>query len=204
MLGLPKSTEVKHQLPKSRIFTTLQFSNAEQELFNADISRMDIVHEISSATLAVEETETVHSIFVVQVLLKKLDYNPTNIVRLSKLIDQNMVFLLRLEGKACLAVYLTKLLTSPFQPINELQLNLNGLNLEQIWQNIVLQIGNIQLVKNRTIEEQIHINDEMRRLERQIETLTAKVWNEKQPHKKYQMNIELQKLRAELQSLLEA
>lgn len=203
MLGLPKSTEVKHQLPKSKIFTTLQFSNAEQELFNADISRMDIIHEVSSATMAIEETETVHSIFIVQVLLKKLDYNPNNMVRLSKLIDQNMVFLLRHEERACLTVYLTKLLTSPFQPISDLQLTLNGLNLEQIWQNIVLQIGNIQLVKNRTIEEQIHINDETKRLDRQIEALTARVWNERQPHKKYQMNMELQKLKADLQSLLE-
>ena len=47
MLGLPKSTEIKKQLPKTAIYTRFSMNAAAKEKFDSDISRLTIVNEVS-------------------------------------------------------------------------------------------------------------------------------------------------------------
>ncbi|HRT83005.1 MAG TPA: DUF4391 domain-containing protein, partial [Oscillospiraceae bacterium] len=49
MLGLPKSTELHRPLPKKTIYEKFQLNTAAKEKIDADISRLTIVNEISSA-----------------------------------------------------------------------------------------------------------------------------------------------------------
>ena len=51
MLGLPKQTEIKRQLPKSAIYTKFQMNNVQKEKIDADISKMVLVNEILPSTV---------------------------------------------------------------------------------------------------------------------------------------------------------
>ena len=59
MLGLPKSTELSKQLPKKAIYEKFNMNTAAKEKFDADISRINIVAEISPNTVNITKGKTV-------------------------------------------------------------------------------------------------------------------------------------------------
>ena len=67
MLGLPKATELNKQLPKKAIYAKFQMNTAAKDRFDADISRINIVGEISPNTVGIAAGENVATIFVLLV-----------------------------------------------------------------------------------------------------------------------------------------
>ena len=194
MLGLPKSTELSQQLPKTRIFAKFDLRSSQKDRFDEDISRMAIVNVISQRTIpALPPGEKVESIYVLEVLLKKQDYDPRNIQLLSKLIPQNILFLLRYEDKVQLAIFHTKLLTGDWGP--EPEVILSGLDLDATWEGIVKMVGTIEVEEGNTLEEQIHYDEARAKLLKRIEDLEAKSRNEKQTRRRLELFEELQELK---------
>lgn len=198
MLGLPKSTELSKQLPKTAIYRKFNMSNAEKEKFDADISRLSIVAEISPQTLSITVGETVQSVYVLLVSLKKKDFNDNTIIKVTKLINQNMLLVLESEGESKLAIYHTKLIQSEWKPTDELQLSLNGLNLDEIWESIVVQVGGIDVEDGNTLEQQIVVNEQQAKLKKEIERLEKLARKETQPKKKFEIVQKIKKLKEEL------
>ena len=197
MLGLPKSTELSQQLPKTRIFAKFDLRSSQKDRFDEDISRMVIVNVISQRTIpALPPGEKVESIYVLEVLLKKQDYDPRNIQLLSKLIPQNILFLLRYEEKVQLAIFHTKLLAGGWGP--EPEVILSGLDLDAAWECIVKMVGTIEVEEGNTLEEQIHYDEERAKLLKRIEDLEAKSRSEKQTRRRLEMFEELQELKKQL------
>ena len=56
MLGLPKATELSRQLPKKAIYAKFSMNTAAKNRFDADISRITIVNEISPSTVAINNS----------------------------------------------------------------------------------------------------------------------------------------------------
>ena len=105
MLGLPKATEMSKQLPKKAIYTRFQMNAAAKDKIDADISRITIVNEIAPNKVNIPAGEVVKNFFVLLVSLKKKDYDERNIATLSKLIPQNILFILEYDGESRLAIY---------------------------------------------------------------------------------------------------
>lgn len=197
MLGLPKSTELSQQLPKTRIFAKFDLRTSQKDRFDEDISRMSIVNVISPRTIpALPVGEKVESIYVLEMLLKKQDYDPKNIQLLSRLIPQNMLFLLRFEDKVQLAIFHTKLLTSEWG--QEPEIILTGLDMDAVWEGIVKMVGTIEVEEGNTLEEQIHYDEERAKLLKRIEDLEVKSRAEKQTRKRLEMFEELKDLKRQL------
>lgn len=196
MLGLPKSTEIKKIIPKNALFAKLNMNTAAKEKFDADIRRITLVGEVSKNTVAISQGETVASFFVLLVSLKQEKYDEKNIILLSKLIDQNMLLVLEYENKAKLAVYHTKLLTSEWKPTEEYNLTLTGLDLDTVWQNIVVQIGQVKIEQGNTLDEQIAQDEQRLKLEKEIAKLEKKARAEKQPKKKFELVQKIKELKA--------
>lgn len=201
MLGLPKSTEIKKIIPKNALFAKFNMNTASKEKFDTDIRRITLIGEISKNTVAISQGETVTSFFVLLVSLKQEKYDERNIVLLSKLIDQNMVLVLEYENKAKLAIYHTKLMTSDWKPTNEYNLTLSGLDLDAVWQNIVVQIGQVEIEQGKTLDEQIATDELRKKLINEIDKLDKKARSEKQPKKKFELAAEVKKLKKQLDKL---
>ena len=69
-----------------------------------------------------------------------------------------------------------------------------GLNLYAVWENIVSTIGDFSVDKDKSLTEQIKIDDERDKLLRQIEALERQMKATKQPRRKRELFVELQKL----------
>ena len=196
MLGLPQSTEVKRPLPKSQLFKRFDWKPSQRESFDGQVSRLDFVHWIAPRTLpAIAEGAEVKEIFVIEVTLKTRDFDPKNIVLLAKSIPQRVIYLLHFEDEAMLAVYHSKLFISTWQPIENVTLPLNGLNLDAVWQNIVAYIGQFSVEQENSLTEQIKIDEERDKLLRQIAAIERQMNSTKQPRRKRELFIELQKLK---------
>lgn len=196
MFGLPENSYIGKQLPKAAIYAKFAMTSAERERFDADVSRITIANVINTRHLA--EGKDVKSIYVFAIQLKRKEYDAKNIVALTKLIEQNIVFALMYEGETQLAVYCTRLITSEWLPDTDVVISLNGLNLDNVWDNIISKIGSINVVGNNSIIEQIVLDDAYNKLLKQIEELEKKARVEKQPRKKLELFEQLKELKKKI------
>ncbi|MCH5272362.1 MAG: DUF4391 domain-containing protein [Lachnospiraceae bacterium] len=195
MLGLPKATELNKQLPKNAIYAKFQMNTAAKERMDRDISRIYIVNEVSAAKVNLSEGEQVKSFFVMSVLLKRKDFDEKNIITLSKLIPQNMVMVLEHEREVKLVTYRTKLLQTSWLPKDNVSLEIKGLDLDSVWENIIVQIGGLTVEQGNTIDEQISINEQRSKLQKEIARLEKLARAEKQPKKKFELVQQINKLK---------
>ncbi len=195
MLGLPKGAELSKQLPKKAIYEKFGMSNPAKEKFDADISRINIVAEISPNTVSIAGGETVSAIFVLQVILKHKEFDPKTISLISKLIDQNMLLVLDCEGERKLAIHHTKLIQTDWMSADDCTVNLTGLNLDTVWENLITQVGGIEIEEGHSLDEQIIIDEQKAKREKEIARLEKLARAEKQPKKKFELVQQIKRLK---------
>ena len=193
VLNLPTQTEINKPLPKNAIFQKLMLNTAQKESFDNDISRIYIANEISERTINITKGETIDSIFVLLVHLKRKEYADKNITILSKMIDRNIVYLMKFEEEYQLGIYHTKLIKSAWS--SSPTLTITGLNLDMVWDNIVMNIGDVTVNEGNTLVEQIMEDDHKAKLSKQIERLEKQARAEKQPKKKFELVQEIKNLK---------
>jgi hypothetical protein len=202
MLKLPTSTILNKSLTKKAIFAKFDVKPAARDKFDADISKISIVHEISPVTTGIVKGENVEAFFVLLVTLKHKHFDEKSIVLLSRLISQKMLFVLSYNDKAKLAVYHTKFMQSDWSPMDELSIELSGSNLDTVWENMIAQAGNIVVEPGKTLDEQIRLNEERKKLQQRIDSLERLARAEKQPRKKFELVQEIKKLENEMIAIL--
>lgn len=199
MLGLPQSTEVKRPLPKAQLYKRFDWKPSQRESFDGDVARLDFVNWIAPRTLpAIVEGTEVKEIFVIEVSLKNRDFDTKNIVLLAKSIPQRVIYLLRFEDEAMLAVYHSKLFTAPWQPLASATVALSGLNLDAVWQSLVSSIGQFSVEQDYSLTEQIKVDEQRDKLRRQIAVLERQMNATKQPRRKRELFSTISILKAKL------
>lgn len=193
MLGLPKSTEMNKQLPKKAIYAKFQMNTASKDKVDADISRIVIVNEISPSRINIPAGEEVGSFFVLLVALKKKDFDEKTIAALSKLIPQNILFVLEFEGQSKLAVYRTKLMQTDWKPTESCTLELRGLTLDKVWENAIRSLELGVWNEELSLDENLALHERREKLEKEIAKLEKQARAEKQPKKKFEL---VQRVRA--------
>lgn len=195
MLNLPEITELHKPLPKSQIYKKFQFSNSQQTKFDADISRIDIVNEVSSRTIpSIQQGKKINSIYVLSVTLKTKDYDSKNIEKISKIIPQNLVFALQYEEEIQLAVFCEKIFTTSWIHETKAKLELKGLNFDEVWENIIKQIEGGEWDSNLSLSENIELKEKKEKLKKEIDVLKKKMKNEKQFNRQIEIKAEIRRL----------
>ena len=200
MLGLPKSTEMSKQLPKKAVYAKFQMNTAEKEKIDANISRITIVNEITPAKINIPAGEKVGSFFVLLVALKRKDFDEKTVATLSKLIPQNILFVLEFEGQSKLAIYHAKLMQTDWKPTESCTIELRGLNLDKVWENIVVDIGGVSIADGNTLDEQIAADERRQKIEKEIAKLEKQARAEKQPKKKFELVQQIKELKRKMVS----
>jgi len=210
MYGLPPSTLINKPLYKKAVFerstygrfdTSKKFNlkATERDRFDADISRMALVARVSTATVpALTKGKEIEGFYVLQVVLKRKDYDSKNILMLQKLIPQKLIFALQFEEQTQFCIFHTRLQQSAWMATDEAVITLQGLTLDDVWNNIVATIGGLDAQAEESIEEQIIQREQLEKLLRQIESLEKQCRTEKQTRKKYELHQQIIKLKEKL------
>ncbi len=186
-------------MPKKAIYAKFDLKPGQRDGFDADVARIDIVAVVSPATIpALSEGAEVKEFYVLEVQLKRKEYDAKNILLLSRLIAQNMVFALRYEDQVQFAIFHTRLFTTDWQAAGQAVLPLSGLNLDAVWENIVKEIGQIEVAGGNTLVGQIEADERKAKLLAQIATLERKMANEKQPRRKREYFVQIKELKEQI------
>ena len=196
LLGLPKSTELSKPLPKTVLYAKFSLSAAERARVDADISRMVIVHEVSHARLNIAAGEEVSVFFVLHVFLKCKNFDQRVISMLFKLIPQHLVMILEFEGEVRLAVFRGHLFLSGWQKVSGLSLELSGLDMDKVWDGVVMQVGSISVSDGRGLDDQIAEDERRQKTLKEIEILEKKARAESQPRRKFELVLKIKRLQA--------
>ena len=198
MLGLPERTELSSQLSKKLVYKRCSLNSKQQERFDQDVSRMVIVNEVSPRTVAIPEGAETKLFFVLRVDLKTADYDKKNIEFLSRIVPQHLLLVLQFEGKARLAVFRQVLMQTEWLNVEDFGITLDGSDLDQIWQHVIMTIGQFELHDGNDIDTQIEQDERNRKLLAQIDALQKKAMREKQPRKKWDLMQQVKELKQRL------
>ena len=199
MFQLPPATAINKPLYKKAVFEKFNLKATERDRFDADISRMALVARVSSATVpALTKGKEIEGFYVLQVALKRKDYDSKNILMLQKLIPQKMVFAMQYDEQTQFCIFHTRLQQSEWIPTDETSIPLQGLTLDDVWNNIVATIGGLDVQAEESIEEQIIHREQQEKLLRQIESLEKQCRTERQTRRKYELHQQITKLKEKL------
>ena len=199
MFQLPPATAINKPLFKKAVFEKFNLKATERDRFDTDISRMALVARVSSATVpALTKGKEIEGFYVLQVALKRKDYDTKNILMLQKLIPQKMVFAMQYEEQTQFCIFHTRLQQSEWMLTSEAAIPLQGLSLDDVWNNIVAIIGGLDTLAEESIEEQIIHREQREKLLRQIESLEKQCRTERQTRRKYELHQQIVKLKEQL------
>lgn len=208
MLGLPASTEIHKQLPKTALAHKFNLKPDERRLLDANVSRLELVNQVSPQTIPALAAGTgVKGIYVLKVALKVRDYDEQVARLILRLIPQKVVLCLAFEEEVQLAFLHEKLLVSSWRSVatygDATSLKLEGADLDAVWLGFKRQIADIVFedgteVTESTLSQALKKVEEREDLRKLIERLEKAINTEKQPRRKFTLHQEIQKLRKKL------
>lgn len=213
MLDFPKSTVFNKRIPKQKFYVNLDVASSLERQFVQEIDTIYWRNKLSPDTLNVSTGEYVTEIEVIEVLLKQQEISKNVIEVIDREIPYHLVFILRYkemgqiwisykegsksrEGKFKVDRYYK----TDWQPYEDLSLKIDGLNLDKVYENFMLQTagGKLQLENGSDIKEAVNKSKEIEKLEAKIKSLETKIRNEKQYNQQVRLIGELRKVKSQL------
>lgn len=203
MLGLPASTEKRKVITKKKVFEHFgaDMSVERRKSFDADIGRITLVNEVSPVSVNIAAGEDVQSFFVILIALRKKDYDKQNVAFIAKMFGQKLLLVLEYEEKQQLAIWQTRLILKDWVAPESLTVELTGLDLDKVWENIVAGAAGVEVEQGRTLDEQLVRQQKQQKQEKEIARLEKQAWAEKQPRRKMELVQQRKKLEEEYSGL---
>lgn len=201
MISFPERCKVNKFIPKKTFYEKIGLSTSVKDDFVNYIEKIIWLYKLSEETIGITKTDKTEEIQVFELTLKS-KIIPKNIIRIiTKSIPYKILFVLKFENEFCYAIRVVEDIY--FTEWNEeITMNLVGLNLDDIYKDIVKSI-----IKEQDNDEEfeyiINKKNKFDELYKKIEQLNNKINNEKQFNKKVELNLELQKLNKEMEELID-
>ena len=145
------------------------------------------------------------------VTLKKKEFDGKVIEAIARQNKHELVFLLLYpsegtdEREAQLAVFRGRLYRSPWMPETNISLAAQGFSLEEIMAGFIEQIAltedTAKNAENISINERLHLQEQIEKLTKLIEKTERAVWKEVQPKKRFDLYQKLKRYKQELEEL---
>ena len=139
------------------------------------------------------------------IALKNQEFDGKVVEAIARQNDHNLLFLLSCEGSQQLALYHNKLYRTPWMSADNIELKLNGLSLDEIWDSFIEQIAlyeeRAEKVDSLSIDERLALQEQITKLEKLIKKTEAAAWKEQQPKKKFELYSKLKNYKRKLEEL---
>lgn len=200
MLGFPASTEFGKRIPKQKFYEKIDISPALKRVFVEQIKLVYWRNKLAAATLNIPAGQTVSEIEVIEIKLTQPQIDEAVLRQIDKEIPYHILFVLSCGEKVqawtgCkevsesskAAFKVNRFYHTEWMPENELTIKIDGLNLDAVWENFIIQVGGVELEHGNSLEEQIAQDERKEKLMKEIEKLEKQARNEKQPRKKFEL-----------------
>ena len=194
-----EKSQINKFIPKNALLENTKASPSTITTFNEDIKKIRIINQLSPSTIHIDEGKAIKSIFFIEVELKHKEYRKSSIQLLDKLINQSKIMVLTFENEYKIVVNKVNLIESKWSSKEEIYLQIEGLNLDKVYENFIRKIGNIEAEENKNIEDQIKQKEEKDKLIKQIQRLEKQAYKETQPRKKFELKKEIDSLKQKIE-----
>ena len=216
MLGFPVSTEFNKRIPKQKFYDNLDVSPTLRRVFVDQIRLVYWRNKLGASTLNIAAGEAVTEIEVFEVRLNEPKLDEAVLKQIDKEIPYHILFILTCDGKAqawigykeaaasgSSAFKVNRYYHTDWMPEDELQLHINGLNMDAVYESLVRQIAEDKLLSEsgESLKEAVERDEKKKQLEKQIAALESKIRREKQLNRQMEMNVELKRIKSILRQL---
>lgn len=211
MLALPQTTEFNKRIPKQKFYGHINANVAIKSQFAAQVKTIYWRNKIAASTLNIDAGTIMPEIEVFEVNLNTPNVNEVILRQIDMVIPYYILFLLEYDGKYKAAIAFKEVTENKTIKVNHyyytkwlyekaMPLKMEGLSIDTIYENFVRQIAGEYLNRQseETLKQSIAIADEKAKLQKQITALENKIRKEKQFNKKVELNMELKKLKNNL------
>ena len=217
MLGLPKATEFNRRIPKSKLYENINITTSLKRLFVEHVKNIYWRNKIATTTTNLSEGKHVTEIEVFEVNLNTLQVDINLLKCIDSVIPYHILYILEYNGKyqvwigykESTNIEKKKSKVDRYYHTNwleetELIVKLEGLNLDDVYENLVRQIAGDKLQSDNSIEslkQSVEREKQIEFLQKQINTIQNKIRKEKQLNKQIEMNTKLKQLRSALEKI---
>lgn len=200
MLTFTGQAAVGRIMPKEAFYKNLALSNQIRASFVADIKRIVMEYKLSPDTINVAQGTAVSEILILALELKKAAMDYRIIENIARQNAHKLIFLIKYEGQGQLALYYSKLYKTDWMPLDDINLEVRGFDLDRVWDGFIEQIAfqNAEPIMQHaelSIDERLNKQDRINRLQKEIEKLERQSRIEIQPKKKFELYTQLQGLK---------
>lgn len=199
MLNLPKNCEVNKFVPKKVFYEKIGFSTAIKDEFVNLVDKIVWKYKISEDTLGINKTDKIEEIQVFEINLKEKKF-PKNILKvITKAIPYPILFVIYYKENICYSIKVDDIYFTDWN--EDINISFSGLNLENIYENIVKSI----IKENETKKDfETLIEDKKKEIElsKKLDQLKNKIKLEKQFNKKVELNKQIKEIEKELEVVL--
>lgn len=217
MLGLPKATEFNRRIPKAKFYENITITTSLKRLFVDQVKNIYWRNKIASTTTNLIDGKYVTEIEVFEINLNSSQVDIDLLKSIDSVIPYHILYILEYNGNyqawigykgfTNIEKKISKVdryyHTNWFEEKN-LIVKLEGLNLDDVYENLVRQVAGDKLQfanSSETLKQSVERDKKIEILQRQISILQNKIRKEKQLNKQIEMNTELKKLRSVLEKL---
>ena len=214
MIQLPESTYIGKRIPKEGFYNKLEMSASLKRAFVDDIDQIIWRNLLSDATLNVSKGEKVSQIDIIQINLRRKDYNKSILQAIEKAIPRHLLFVLKYDNQYLLYInYKEEYQKEKFKIMEsystewcfeqEISLTLTGLDLDKVYENFVYQLANGKIRKTEVVElkQSIQQAQEIEKIKKKIAELETKIRNEKQFNIQLRISKDIKELQNKLSNI---
>lgn len=205
MIEFPAATAVHRRLPKEAFYKHLPLTKILKEKFVSDVDRIVVENSFTKENLNLASDAEIKEIILLSISLKNQELDGKVIEAIARQNPHKLVFLLSFENQQQLAVYHNKLYRTLWMDHDEIALKLQGYSLDEIWDSFIEQIAlykeRAEQTNDLSIEDRLAIQDQILKLETQINKTENAMWKEQQPKKKFELHTRLREYQQKLEDL---
>lgn len=205
MIEFPAATTIHRRLPKEAFYKHLPLTKVLKEKFVSDVDRIIVENSFTKENLNLASDAEIEEIMLLSIFLKKKEFDGKVIEAIARQNPHKLVFLLSFENQQELAVYHNKLYRTLWMNHDETALKLQGYSLDEIWDSFIEQIAlyeeRAEQADDLSIEDRLAIQDQILKLEKQIDKTKNAMWKEQQPKKKFELHTRLREYQKKLEDL---
>ena len=200
MLGLPHSTEVNRRIAKEKLYQNATLTPQTRDMIKDQIESVIWKNKLADSTVGISAGKEIKEIQVFEIQLRQRELDKRVLPAIAKAIPYKILFVLIFENEAQAWIEASgTFYNTDCQPLDELTLKFEGLNLDAVYENLARQIAGGRLGAEGDIAEAVDRDKQRQKLEREIDALEKKILREKQFNKQVELNGELKRMRKELE-----
>lgn len=192
-----EKTKLNKILPRAKFMKMIGLSTSARAELQNNVERLILANILNTSTTNFAKGKTVEEIDVLEFLLKTKEVSDKLIKEIDSSMPKHILFVFKHENKIQLAVSykentstenrykVIKIYRTEWKKADEINLEIKGLNLDNVFNNFITQIadGKIETNEDVDIKQAVETSIDKESLQRKIDLLKNKIRKEKQFNK---------------------